>query len=62
MGSPVGRAPRRRRASPPVGLSPLSPQRKWRAILVATLVLVPAIYTLFEEGWSGIFRKSAKAH
>jgi hypothetical protein len=25
-------------------------------------VLVPAVYTLFEEGWSGIFRKSAKAH
>jgi HAE1 family hydrophobic/amphiphilic exporter-1 len=29
---------------------------------IVTLVLVPAIYTLFEEGWSGIFRKSAKAH
>jgi HAE1 family hydrophobic/amphiphilic exporter-1 len=29
---------------------------------VVTLVLVPAVYTLFEEGWSGIFRKSAKAH
>jgi Cu/Ag efflux pump CusA len=27
-----------------------------------TLVLVPAVYTLFEEGLSGIFRKSAKAH
>jgi hydrophobic/amphiphilic exporter-1 (mainly G- bacteria), HAE1 family len=29
---------------------------------LVTLVLVPAVYTLFEEGWSGIFRKSAKAH
>jgi HAE1 family hydrophobic/amphiphilic exporter-1 len=29
---------------------------------VVTLVLVPAVYTLFEEGWSGIFRRSAKAH
>jgi HAE1 family hydrophobic/amphiphilic exporter-1 len=27
-----------------------------------TLVLVPAVYTLFEEGWSGIFRKTAKSH
>ena len=26
---------------------------------LVTLVLVPAIYTLFEEGWSGMFRKSA---
>jgi HAE1 family hydrophobic/amphiphilic exporter-1 len=26
---------------------------------LVTLVLVPAVYTLFEEGWSGIFRKSA---
>ena len=29
---------------------------------LVTLVLVPAVYTLFEEGLSGIFRKSAKAH
>jgi HAE1 family hydrophobic/amphiphilic exporter-1 len=29
---------------------------------LVTLVLVPAVYTVFEEGWSGIFRKSAKAH
>jgi HAE1 family hydrophobic/amphiphilic exporter-1 len=29
---------------------------------LVTLVLVPAVYTLFEEGWSGVFRKSAKAH
>ena len=26
-----------------------------------TLVFVPAMYTLFEEGWRGIFRKSAAA-
>ena len=26
---------------------------------LVTLVLVPAVYTLFEEGWAGIFRKSA---
>jgi hydrophobic/amphiphilic exporter-1 (mainly G- bacteria), HAE1 family len=29
---------------------------------LVTLVLVPAVYTLFEEGWSGLLRKSAKAH
>jgi HAE1 family hydrophobic/amphiphilic exporter-1 len=29
---------------------------------IITLVLVPAVYTIFEEGWAGIFRKSAKAH
>jgi HAE1 family hydrophobic/amphiphilic exporter-1 len=28
---------------------------------LVTLVLVPAIYTVFEEGWAGLFRKSAKA-
>jgi hydrophobic/amphiphilic exporter-1 (mainly G- bacteria), HAE1 family len=27
---------------------------------IVTLVLVPAVYTLFEEGWAGMFRKSAK--
>jgi HAE1 family hydrophobic/amphiphilic exporter-1 len=27
---------------------------------IVTLVLVPAVYTLFEEGWTGMFRKSAK--
>lgn len=30
----------------PVGMQPLPPQRKWRAILVATLVLVPAFWSL----------------
>jgi HAE1 family hydrophobic/amphiphilic exporter-1 len=29
---------------------------------LVTLVLVPAVYTLFEEGWSGFFRKTAKSH
>jgi HAE1 family hydrophobic/amphiphilic exporter-1 len=29
---------------------------------LVTLVLVPAVYTLFEEGWAGIFRKTAKSH
>ena len=28
---------------------------------VITLVFVPAMYTLFEEGWSGIFKKGATA-
>jgi hypothetical protein len=43
---PGGGAGRRRRAAPPAGLSPLSPQRKWRAILVATLVLVLAFWLM----------------
>jgi len=29
---------------------------------LVTLVLVPAVYTLFEEGWTGLFKKSARAH
>ncbi len=29
---------------------------------IVTLVLVPAVYTLFEEGWSGIFRRGSKQH
>jgi HAE1 family hydrophobic/amphiphilic exporter-1 len=28
---------------------------------IVTLVLVPAVYTVFEEGWSGIFRRSKHA-
>jgi HAE1 family hydrophobic/amphiphilic exporter-1 len=28
---------------------------------LVTLVLVPAIYTLFEEGWSGMFRRAKHA-
>src|SRR5688500_15626684 len=27
---------------------------------IVTLVLVPAVYTVFEEGWSGIFKRGAK--
>src|SRR5688572_13021057 len=27
---------------------------------LVTLVLVPAVYTVFEEGWSGIFKRGAK--
>jgi HAE1 family hydrophobic/amphiphilic exporter-1 len=27
---------------------------------IVTLVLVPAVYTVFEEGWSGIWRRGAK--
>jgi hypothetical protein len=26
-----------------------------------TLLFVPAMYTLFEEGWSGLFKKGAAA-
>jgi HAE1 family hydrophobic/amphiphilic exporter-1 len=29
------------------------------ASTLVTLVLVPAVYTLFEEGWKGLFRKTA---
>jgi hypothetical protein len=34
------------RRGPPTILRPLSPQRKWRAITIATLVLVPALWAL----------------
>lgn len=36
----------RRPASSPTGMQPVSPQRKWRAITVATLVLVPAFWSM----------------
>lgn len=36
--------PRPRRASPPAGMTPLPPHRKWRAITLATLLLVPAYW------------------
>ena len=29
---------------------------------MVTLVLVPAVYTVFEEGLSGLFKRGAKAH
>jgi HAE1 family hydrophobic/amphiphilic exporter-1 len=28
---------------------------------IVTLVLVPAVYTLFEEGWSGVFKRAKQA-
>ncbi len=31
------------------------------ASTLVTLVLVPAVYTLFEEGWSGLFKRGASA-
>jgi hypothetical protein len=35
-----------RRSASPAKLEPLSPQRKWRAITIATLVLVPAFWAM----------------
>jgi hypothetical protein len=35
-----------RRHAPPGGAEPLSPQRKWRAITLATVLLVPAFWSL----------------
>src|SRR5712691_8692621 len=32
------------------------------ASTMVTLVLVPAVYTLFEEGWSGLLKGSAQHH
>jgi len=37
---------RRRRAPAAAGAEPLPPQRKWRAITLATLVLVPAYWSM----------------
>jgi len=36
----------KRRRSPPAGVAPLSARRKWRAILLATLVLAPAFWAI----------------
>jgi hypothetical protein len=36
----------RRRRSPAAGVAPLSPRKKWRAILLATLVLAPAFWAI----------------
>jgi purine-cytosine permease-like protein len=44
--TPVAGTRPRRRSGPPTGLAPLSPRRKWRAILVATLALVPAFWSM----------------
>lgn len=35
---------RTRRSRPPAGLAPLSPRRKWRAILLATLLWAPGYW------------------
>jgi hypothetical protein len=36
----------RRRRGPPASAEPLSPRRKWRAILIATLLLAPAFWSI----------------
>jgi len=36
----------RRRRSGPVGLQPLPPERKWRAVTLASLVLAPAMWAM----------------
>jgi hypothetical protein len=41
-----------------VGLDPLSPQRKWRAITLATLVLVPAFWSIL----AGLVALSSDEH
>jgi hypothetical protein len=47
MGSPIAVTIRRVRVDRrPRGIEPLSPQRKWRAITIATLILVPAFWAL----------------
>lgn len=43
-GRPVARL--RSRAGPPVGMEPLPPRKRWRAILAATLVLVVAFWSM----------------
>jgi hypothetical protein len=37
---------RRARRTPGAGAQPLSPQRKWRAITLATLIMVPAFWAM----------------
>jgi HAE1 family hydrophobic/amphiphilic exporter-1 len=32
------------------------------ASTIVTLVLVPVVYTLFEEGWRGVFRRHSEPH
>jgi hypothetical protein len=45
--------------APPAGVAPLSPQRKWRAITVATLVLVPAFWALLIAWVGGVADESS---
>jgi hypothetical protein len=42
----VARAVGTSRSKPPAGIQPLSPRLKWRAITLATLVLVPAYWAV----------------
>jgi HAE1 family hydrophobic/amphiphilic exporter-1 len=30
--------------------------------LLITLVLVPTVYTIFEEGWKGLWSRSGRSH
>jgi hypothetical protein len=46
MPGPVSITVKWRRSSRPRGVEPLPPQRKWRAITLATLLLVPAFWSL----------------
>ena len=43
----------RKKTAPPGGAEPLSPQRKWRAIAVATVLLVPAFWAVLAGLVSG---------
>ena len=43
---PVSISVKYKRDRPPRGMEPLTPQRKWRAITLATLVLVPAFWSM----------------
>ena len=43
----------------PAGVAPLTPQRKWRAITVATLVLVPAFWALLIAWVGGVADESS---
>ena len=43
---PVSISVNYKRDRPPRGMEPLTPQRKWRAITLATLVLVPAFWSM----------------
>jgi hypothetical protein len=49
----MARAGRVRRDRRPRGMEPLPPQRKWRAITLATLVLVPAFWSILAGVVSG---------
>jgi hypothetical protein len=46
MPGPISVTVKLRRSRQPRGVAPLSPQRKWRAITLATVVLVPAFWSI----------------